>query len=708
MKTKKFFKGIFILLFTIGVLLPINIKEVSAAGFSISVSSSSVVSGNTFTVYINGDVAGRFDATVTNGTLTTDSIFIDNAGDGGSFSVVAGSAGTTYISIEAVDAVNSSYEEVSGAQGASVTVTSAVVVDKVTSPTETNTTTNTTTGTTEVETMEIMSNSGIIEISTTLDVAPIIDGYEVVTLTIEEMKFEAYKHLESGHYLVYEYSDPEDGHFYLYDDDSNKATYLFVSLAINGNIYGYVADLLSIDLLDEAVQTYFEEDVYEYDGSELNILAYIDEDFYDFKILYLMDSFGEYHLYQYDVNTMGLTSFNLFIPEVEEDVVEEESLFSWEDIDFSDPIVKGFIGGGLLLFAIIILSLLIRFIKKKVKNNKDNNDEGDDEKDDNDSSFKKEELNTSPAKDIPSRQNNEDVNRSFISKEIPNKDVVSDKIENTLTYTPVIKEDKSPLAIDREVNTTPKFNSKYIEETSLALKGMPIPIDNDKPIHVLVSEKESLDSEKEKTDLEKTQDMSYEEIQSIVNELAKEYPMDTESYKVIEMNVRGSQEKDLIATSEIDLKFSDGLKKRAEQNNIPKTKAYFDNPELKKSRFTKKEVVPTVTPRFSIKEFKREFLSQQPPTFEVDNVRLIELAIECENHDLKQKYANEFVKQNKAVVYFVANKIHYAFPQTEIHELLKVGMSEFERAVRDIDEDNAKEYINLLVIEISKGILSII
>lgn len=122
MKNKliKSFLTVFILMLSVFVCLP---KEVNAAGFYISSSATTVYVGDTFTVRVSGNVVGRFDVSVSGGTLTSNSsVFINDIGGSGAFTIKATQVGNIYVQVTATDATDSNYKPVSGSQGINVKV----------------------------------------------------------------------------------------------------------------------------------------------------------------------------------------------------------------------------------------------------------------------------------------------------------------------------------------------------------------------------------------------------------------------------------------------------------------------------------------------------------------------------------------------------------------------------------------------------------
>lgn len=144
------------------VVSPIVILR--AASFSISVSSSSVAPGGTFTVSISVNGAGQFSVSGSNATVSESSIWCDSSC---SLTATAGSAGTASITVTAVDVTGYDESAITGSQGASVSVVSQTqsssgTTNNGTTSGSSNTTTDSTTTT---ETVEKSSDSSLKSLS---------------------------------------------------------------------------------------------------------------------------------------------------------------------------------------------------------------------------------------------------------------------------------------------------------------------------------------------------------------------------------------------------------------------------------------------------------------------------------------------------------------------------------------------------------------
>lgn len=110
---------IFALLAGICTMMP---AKVHAASFSAYASSSTVYVGDTFTIYIGGNVVGRFDVSASNASLSAASVFIDNIGGSAAISCRPAAIGTVQVSVTAVDVSTADYKPVGGTQYISVNV----------------------------------------------------------------------------------------------------------------------------------------------------------------------------------------------------------------------------------------------------------------------------------------------------------------------------------------------------------------------------------------------------------------------------------------------------------------------------------------------------------------------------------------------------------------------------------------------------------
>lgn len=109
---------------TIAVVVSMTLiipTTIQAAGFSVYASTGSVTVGSSFTVSVGGSVTGRFDLAVSNGTLLTTSVWVEDNTQ--SVTVTPSGAGTTTVTVTATDVSDSStFEPVTGSQSVSVSV----------------------------------------------------------------------------------------------------------------------------------------------------------------------------------------------------------------------------------------------------------------------------------------------------------------------------------------------------------------------------------------------------------------------------------------------------------------------------------------------------------------------------------------------------------------------------------------------------------
>lgn len=118
MKKIKFIK-VTIFAIVISLILPlVSVVTINAASFTASSNAKEIKPGGTFTVSISGNVTGRFNIAVSNGSAPS-SIWVEGSG---SFSVVAGSSGTTSVTVIAADVTDSNYQPVTGSKSMSVKI----------------------------------------------------------------------------------------------------------------------------------------------------------------------------------------------------------------------------------------------------------------------------------------------------------------------------------------------------------------------------------------------------------------------------------------------------------------------------------------------------------------------------------------------------------------------------------------------------------
>lgn len=110
-------KYISLLMFFIMMLS--NMVSVSAAGFSVSTSSSTISPNKSFTVTISTQGAGQFSISASNGKVSNSSIWVDG---NGSVSVTAGASGTTSVTVTALDATGYDESRITGSKSVSVSI----------------------------------------------------------------------------------------------------------------------------------------------------------------------------------------------------------------------------------------------------------------------------------------------------------------------------------------------------------------------------------------------------------------------------------------------------------------------------------------------------------------------------------------------------------------------------------------------------------
>ena len=102
----------------------ISISYVSAASYDVSVTSNTIIVGNSVTLKISAnDLAGRFDFSVSNSSvisISSSNVFLDN--DSKSITVTAKSAGTSVITITPTDATSYDGDAITGNRTITITV----------------------------------------------------------------------------------------------------------------------------------------------------------------------------------------------------------------------------------------------------------------------------------------------------------------------------------------------------------------------------------------------------------------------------------------------------------------------------------------------------------------------------------------------------------------------------------------------------------
>lgn len=101
-----------------------SISYVKAAGYDVSVTSNTIIVGNSVTLKISAnDLAGRFDFSVSNSSvisMSSSNVFLDN--DSKSITITAKSAGTSVITITPTDATSYDGDAITGNRTITITV----------------------------------------------------------------------------------------------------------------------------------------------------------------------------------------------------------------------------------------------------------------------------------------------------------------------------------------------------------------------------------------------------------------------------------------------------------------------------------------------------------------------------------------------------------------------------------------------------------
>ena len=101
-----------------------SISYVKAAGYDVSVTSNTIIVGNSVTLKISAnDLAGRFDFSVSNSSVisvSSSNVFLDN--DSKSITITAKSAGTSVITITPTDATSYDGDAITGNRTITITV----------------------------------------------------------------------------------------------------------------------------------------------------------------------------------------------------------------------------------------------------------------------------------------------------------------------------------------------------------------------------------------------------------------------------------------------------------------------------------------------------------------------------------------------------------------------------------------------------------
>lgn len=102
------------------IILFISLEPLNAASFSISSSSKQVNPNGTFTISVGGDCIGRVDLSVSNGTLSTSSVWVEQGYV--TVTVTAGGSGTTTVTASPVTGFSDSDANIYNPGSRSITV----------------------------------------------------------------------------------------------------------------------------------------------------------------------------------------------------------------------------------------------------------------------------------------------------------------------------------------------------------------------------------------------------------------------------------------------------------------------------------------------------------------------------------------------------------------------------------------------------------
>lgn len=353
--------------------------------------------GEPFTVTVVGNVAGRFDATVTGGTVDTNQIFIDSVGQGGTFTVTPTGTGQIYVGVVAKDATNASYETVEGSQGITVNVVKEEPKKETTTTPQQNQTQTEQKETPVVEEpepyvepedkkteeKEILVNVKDVNddlkgITVTLDSANLLDGFEKTEISVKTAdgkneKVEAYKHLKSNMMLVNVKNGDDDYATYVYNPSKNYLEAEYKQIAILGHTYGVIDTYSTIEKFKEYLGDFSNNlqaaDI-KIDSMTFKGLEYKQAGFKNYKLLYLMDvNSAEFGIYQYEAESKTLQPYKVFTPE---EVDELKLDLDWNAYNTREQIMIGGLGAAIILLLICFVKGRINASKrKKIKKERD-------------------------------------------------------------------------------------------------------------------------------------------------------------------------------------------------------------------------------------------------------------------------------------------------------------------------------------------------
>lgn len=705
-------------------MLSINVK---AAGFYLISSANQVNVGQSFTVSINGDVAGRFDASVSNGRLNTSSIFIDSVGSGGSFTVTPTGSGTTYVTVTATDATNSSYQAVTGSQGISVTVVAPNHNTNANTNTNTNTNENTMTNNTDIENdsnkinedseqnendIELLTNKnnnvetitysskkyGKIALVKSLDSAPILDNFEKKKITIKSLKteIEAYQHLESKEYVIYgkvEKDDSAESIYYLYDDKNDKIISSYRQSAILGNIYGIVDDLNTLTNCEKITnsKSVFKETPFTIDGVEYKGFAFKDKNYKNYHLILLKNQKGELKIYQYEKTSHTLQPYQFYIYQKDRtlhDLLNPQTLH----LDIVDFVFLGALGLVLAILILVIIVILIKHRNRKKKNSKNdrkkyyNTEEGPilpiknvDNKSDSDESLETPIIDNEENIPLTELVDKADVEKTIVLT----KNTLSDNLSNE-TYQDVCRIDNKKNVIvqenkeiDKEITNTiiEGINQEEPEELDDIIESISKKVKNINTEYGPVND-ESLDEElirEDKTSLSHTN--TIELLNNRIEEAQKVYT--GKRHEIPEAK-----------PTDYNLQDADKIEKTSFLSRRKKNKA--QNEALSKG--------------IDINEFKDKYLKTTDNSYKQKNAELLNTVFTTKDKKEREDLAQRFVKENRKIVYFVANQIYKQFPDYQINELVKHGMNGYQSVLDNLNENTADSFLLDTIVAVSKEI----
>lgn len=341
MKTKNKFLIIPAAFAVASIVTPV--KDVHAASFYLS-APESVDANSPFTVTVGGDVVGRFDVSVSNGSSNTSSLFIESIGGIGSFTITPNGKGPVYVKVTATDAADSKYNTVSGAQGVTVNINK----NKPSSPTSNNQT-NSSKEEIKTENKETseptllkenenvdkdkdknekqsfveasLRKNMIYEVSASLDSADLIKGFEkkkieIVDKNNKKRKIEVYQHLESKINVIYaRLKGEKEFQFYLLDKTNETIVSSFKQVGLAGKTYGIVDDLNTFSYCKDVLNdtSLFKESTVNIDSASYRGFNYKDDNFKNYHLVYLMNEKGELMMYQYETTSETLQPYTMFI-----------------------------------------------------------------------------------------------------------------------------------------------------------------------------------------------------------------------------------------------------------------------------------------------------------------------------------------------------------------------------------------------------------